>query len=153
MIELAELDKERLSISIKDEDSVAEYFHLRSQLQKLKQNLRDFANQALYTVPFLQPGRLVKVLYTYYYWMILVNSVLQVTDGDQQWGWGVVVNFQKKNAKSQSISDVNTSYVVDVLLNCSTVTEPGAKPSPCAPGEKGEMQVFIINTLCCLVGY
>lgn len=51
------------------------------------------------------------------------------------------MNFQKKNAKSQTISDVSTSYVVDVLLNASTSSEPGSKPTPCASGEKGEMQV------------
>lgn len=138
---MKELEIEKAQIRVKDEETVAEYYHLRVQLQKLKQNLRDFTNQPIYSVPFLQPGRLVKV-----------------TDGDQEWGWGVVVNFTKKNEKvatklnncnlftlsqSQSISDVNTNYVVDVLLNCSTTTEPGAKPEPCPVGDKGVMQVRI----------
>jgi ATP-dependent RNA helicase DOB1 len=63
--ELKELEAEKAQIRVKDEDTVAEYYHLRVQLQKLKQNLRDFMNQAVYSVPFLQPGRLVKVINYY----------------------------------------------------------------------------------------
>ena len=60
-LEMHELETEKLAIKIKDEDSVAEYYHLRAQLHKLKQNFRDFINQPTYSVPYLQPGRLVKV--------------------------------------------------------------------------------------------
>jgi len=124
---LKTMEAEKSQIKITGEETVAEYYHLRMQLHKLKQNLREFMNQPVYSVPFLQPGRLVKV-----------------TDGDQEWGWGVVVNFQKKKEQGQSISGVKTNYVVDVLLNCSSTTEPGAKPVPCAPGEKAVMQVIPI---------
>ncbi len=59
--ELKAMETEKANININDEATVSEYYHLRVQLHKLKQNLREFINQPVYSVPFLQPGRLVKV--------------------------------------------------------------------------------------------
>ena len=72
-------------------------------------------------VPFLVPGRLIKVQ---------VQSIGE-KDEVQEWGWGIVVNFTKqklnpknlqqqvgrKNKELQSIIEQNeTHYVLDVYL-------------------------------------
>ncbi len=49
------------------------------QLKKLKQAIKETMMQPIHCVPYLQPGRLLKV--------------------ENEWGWGVVVNFSKLNDK------------------------------------------------------
>ena len=43
-------------------------------------------------------------------------------NGDDEFGWGVVVNFQKKaDNKKQQVDPLNTEpvYIIDTLLNLS----------------------------------
>jgi ATP-dependent RNA helicase DOB1 len=126
------LESEYNALVIDDQDTISEYYHLRVQLNKLKENMREIIHQPLYALPFLQPGRLVRV-----------------RDVDEDWGWGVVVNFQKKQNmdKAQSLASegLNAKYIVDVLLNCAPQSAsslgPAAKLKPCPPDTKGEIQV------------
>ena len=82
VLELADLEREKDSIVIRDETQSMVYYKIRQQLEKLKKELHSFITQPKYCLPFLQPGRLVKVV-----------------DGDSDFGWGCVVNFQKKPLK------------------------------------------------------
>ncbi|XP_031715908.1 exosome RNA helicase MTR4 isoform X2 [Anarrhichthys ocellatus] len=114
------------SIEIPNEEGVVTYFKIRQQLAKLGKEIQEFTHKPKYCLPFLQPGRLVKV-----------------KNEDADFGWGVVVNFSKKtNVKTST--DSEPLYVVEVLVHCSkdcvkdAATE-AAKPA--APGETGEMQV------------
>jgi ATP-dependent RNA helicase DOB1 len=78
----AELTKEeeaRNAISVADESLVAEYYELRTQLDQLASDFRDVVTHPNYSLPFLQPGRLVKIKH-----------------GDRDFGWGVVINYQKR---------------------------------------------------------
>jgi superfamily II RNA helicase len=70
-------EKVKQEMAVQGEEIVEEYYLLREQLQKLKRVFTDTMNQPIYCLPFLQPGRLVRV-----------------TEGKNEWGWGVVVNFQ-----------------------------------------------------------
>uniref|UniRef100_A0A3P9N4A0 Exosome RNA helicase MTR4 n=1 Tax=Poecilia reticulata TaxID=8081 RepID=A0A3P9N4A0_POERE len=121
---IKKLEDQYHTIEIPNEESVVTYFKIRQQLAKLGKEIQEFIHKPKYCLPFLQPGRLVKV-----------------KNEDTDFGWGVVVNFNKKtNAKVNS----EPLYVVEVLLHCSkesvknSATE-AAKPA--APGETGEMQV------------
>jgi len=83
---------------------VGEYFDLRMLLSKLHEQMRQTMLKPVHILPFLNPGRLVKV-----------------RDGAEDWGWGIVVNFKKQNIagnKAASVlTDANTTiYVVDVIL-------------------------------------
>jgi ATP-dependent RNA helicase DOB1 len=49
------------AIVIADEVQVAQYHALNLQLAKCKQDMKDIINTPKYIVPFLQPGRLVRV--------------------------------------------------------------------------------------------
>lgn len=64
---------------IPDEALVAEYYEYRQQLDQMAADFRDVITHPTYSLPFLQPGRLVKVKY-------------QKLD----FGWGVIINYQKR---------------------------------------------------------
>uniref|UniRef100_A0A665UL04 Exosome RNA helicase MTR4 n=1 Tax=Echeneis naucrates TaxID=173247 RepID=A0A665UL04_ECHNA len=121
---IKKLEEQYHGIEIPNEESVVTYFKIRQQLAKLGKEIQEFVHKPKYCLPFLQPGRLVKV-----------------KNEDADFGWGVVVNFCKKsNVKVYS----EPLYVVEVLVHCSkdsvkdAATE-AAKPAP--PGETGEMLV------------
>uniref|UniRef100_A0A8C7SIG7 RNA helicase n=1 Tax=Oncorhynchus mykiss TaxID=8022 RepID=A0A8C7SIG7_ONCMY len=122
---MAKLEEMYNAIEIPNEESVVTYYKIRQQLAKLSKEIEDFIHKPKYCLPFLQPGRLVKV-----------------KNEDADFGWGVVVNFSKKS--NAITGDADPLYVVEVLVHCSkesvknTATE-AAKPA--AAGEKGEMQV------------
>lgn len=49
------------SIEIPNEDSVVTYYKIRQQLAKLAKEIEEYVHKPKYCLPFLQPGRLVKV--------------------------------------------------------------------------------------------
>uniref|UniRef100_A0A2K6A1I0 Exosome RNA helicase MTR4 n=1 Tax=Mandrillus leucophaeus TaxID=9568 RepID=A0A2K6A1I0_MANLE len=120
-------------IVIPNEESVVIYYKIRQQLAKLGKEIEEYIHKPKYCLPFLQPGRLVKVK----------------NEGDD-FGWGVVVNFSKKSNVKPNSGELDPLYVVEVLLRCSkeslknSATE-AAKPAK--PDEKGEMQVCIFCNL------
>ena len=59
--ELVELTEQRDNIHVDEEEDVAEYYNLRQQLDIHAKDLRDVLNHPTYALPFLQPGRLVRV--------------------------------------------------------------------------------------------
>ncbi|KAM9306492.1 LOW QUALITY PROTEIN: exosome RNA helicase MTR4 [Pholidichthys leucotaenia] len=123
---IKKLEEQYHTIDIPNEESVVTYFKIRQQLAKLGKEIQEFIHKPKYCLPFLQPGRLVKV-----------------KNEDTDFGWGVVVNFCKKtNVKTST--DSEPLYVVEVLVHCSKESVKDAATEaakPAAPGETGEMQV------------
>lgn len=121
------LEEQYNGIQIPNEESVVTYYKIRQQLAKLGKEIEEYIHKPKYCLPFLQPGRLVKV-----------------KSEENDFGWGVVVNFTRKSNVKPNTGDLDPIYVVEVLLNCSkeslknSATE-AAKPA--MPDEKGEMQV------------
>ncbi|KAB0381177.1 hypothetical protein FD755_008961 [Muntiacus reevesi] len=96
-------------------------------LAKLGKEIEEYIHKPKYCLPFLQPGRLVKV-----------NS-----EGDD-FGWGVVVNFSKKLNVKPNSGKLDSLYVVEVLLRCSkeSLKNSATEAAKSAKSdEKGEMQV------------
>eukprot|EP00744_Colponema_vietnamica_P010658 GILI01015046.1.p1 GENE.GILI01015046.1~~GILI01015046.1.p1 ORF type:complete len:504 (-),score=165.34 GILI01015046.1:161-1618(-) len=136
--QLGSLEEQQRALVIESEDSVADYYQLRQQIDKVRESMRAVVHRPEHVLPFLQVGRLVRV-----------------RESGQDWGWGVVTNFQKRLTDKKpssafqlggaagaaaSLEQVEARYVVDVLLHCRLL--PGQeKPSPCPLEEKGEMQV------------
>ncbi|XP_017566741.1 exosome RNA helicase MTR4 [Pygocentrus nattereri] len=123
------------AIEIPNEDSVVTYYKIRQQLAKLGKEIEEYIRKPKYCLPFLQPGRLVKV-----------------KKEELDFGWGVVVNFSKKSNVKASTGDLDPLYVVEVLLHCSKDSVKNAATEaakPTAAGEKGEMQVVpvLLNLL------
>ncbi|XP_073200040.1 exosome RNA helicase MTR4 isoform X3 [Lepidochelys kempii] len=123
------LDEQYNKIEIPNEESVVIYYKIRQQLAKLGKEIEEYVHKPKYCLPFLQPGRLVKV-----------------KNEDDDFGWGVVVNFSKKSNVKPNSGELDPLYVVEVLLHCSkeslknSATE-AAKPAK--PDEKGEMQIAV----------
>lgn len=73
-----ELESQK-AIVIPDENLVSQYYEYRQQLDQMTGDFREIITHPAYSLPFMRPGRLVKVKH-------------QKVD----FGWGVVVNYQKR---------------------------------------------------------
>ncbi|KAI9067764.1 antiviral helicase [Trametes sanguinea] len=135
--ELKKEEEKKAAIVVPDEELVASYYEYRQQLDQMAADFREVITHPNYSLPFLQPGRLVKVKH-------------QKLD----FGWGVIVNYQKrlppKNRPGPKLEDVpaHEQYIVDVLLYCAkgstlpkdrsvTTPTPGGV-QPCPSGRGGE---------------
>ncbi|XP_078318641.1 exosome RNA helicase MTR4-like isoform X2 [Crassostrea virginica] len=124
---LKDTEEKYNKLTVENEDSVASYYKIRQQLDNLGKELLSFVQKPQYILPFLQPGRLV-----------------QVKNNNDDFGWGAVINFQKKANQSKTPAGSESSYVVEVLLNLSRETSRSKDVNtikPCPRGERGEMQV------------
>lgn len=83
---IREEDSKR-SMVVAEEESVAEYYEFRKQLDQLTSDFREVITHPTYCLPFLQPGRLVKVK----------HSTLD-------FGWGVIINYHKRLPAKVSIA-------------------------------------------------
>eukprot|EP01094_Clydonella_sp_ATCC50884_P002061 TRINITY_DN11587_c0_g1_i1.p1 TRINITY_DN11587_c0_g1~~TRINITY_DN11587_c0_g1_i1.p1 ORF type:complete len:983 (-),score=409.92 TRINITY_DN11587_c0_g1_i1:194-2761(-) len=117
------INEDIASIEIEDEEVVAECYFIKEQLAKLKETMRDAVNQPVHALPFLSPGRLARV-----------------REGDTDWGWGVVINFQKKTPEIDD-GAAPTEYVVDMLLRCARGKD--GRPQPSASGEMTVVPVLL----------
>ncbi|KAF8626453.1 hypothetical protein AX15_004869 [Amanita polypyramis BW_CC] len=134
--ELRQTEEARRQIEIPEESAVSEYYEYRQQLDQMAADFREVVTHPSYALPFLQPGRLVKVKY-------------QKLD----FGWGVIINYQKrlppKNRPVPKSEEPppHEQYIIDVLLNCAiggvvskdriNVTSSPGGVQPCPSGEKG----------------
>ncbi|KAL7424483.1 ATP-dependent RNA helicase mtr4 [Cryptotrichosporon argae] len=106
---LKEAEATRDAIQIEDEDAIAEYYDLRQQLQQLEQDFKAVITHPTYILPFLQPGRMV-----------------EVRDGDRDFGWAVVVAYNKiVNPKGRppvvtENDPPQKGYIVDVLVRVAS---------------------------------
>ena len=76
--ELKAAEKERDSILVEDEESIREYYDIRQLLKEKGQDFQSVISHPTYALPFLNAGRLV-----------------EIRDGDKDFGWGVVVAYNK----------------------------------------------------------
>ena len=79
-LELRAEERRRDSTHIPDEHLVAAYYDYRQQLDQMGEDFRAVITHPTYSLPFLQAGRLVRVKHK-----------------DADFGWGVVINFQKRS--------------------------------------------------------
>lgn len=130
----AELLAERDAIVIPGERDVAEYHYARSNIERINERERELAMQPVYSLPFLQPGRVVYVKVHNKNVFKRKNdnnsgdndSEVDYDDGD--WGLGTVVSFQKKPLPLESITSnealrLQVAYVVEVLLETESANK------------------------------
>jgi ATP-dependent RNA helicase DOB1 len=79
IVELRAREAARDEMVIPDEKEVADYYAVRKQLDQMAADFREIVTHPSYSIPFLQPGRLVKIKY-----------------GQLEFGWGVICNYQKR---------------------------------------------------------
>jgi ATP-dependent RNA helicase DOB1 len=155
-LELRALQASAEALAIKDEAAVGEYFQLCAAVEQVRDAMRDVMTQPRYALPFLQPGRLARIV-----------------DGEDDWGWGVVVTFQKKaggamgqagssgSAAGGDAGTAKSSIIVEVLLHCAPeeLAAGGAKKRPAAPRPAsaadiaaGRSEMRVVPVLLPLVG-
>lgn len=96
---MKDLEVKRDAITIENESSISNYYKLRQQLRKLEKEMQQYITKPMFCVPFLQPGRMVRV----------AND-----EQNEEFGWGCVINYQKKTNQKVFV-------VVDVYLFVAVV--------------------------------
>ncbi|KAG0174677.1 ATP-dependent RNA helicase mtr4 [Apophysomyces sp. BC1034] len=141
--ELVRLDAEKHSIVVPNEDEIESYYEIRKQIETYSQDVRDVVNHPTYCLPFMQPGRVVRVKH----------------DG-MDFGWGIVVDYYKFQQKGKMNVETNKppKYLVDVFLYCtknSSVSKDAEGNTvgvrPAVEGEEGWMMAVPV-TLSALEG-
>lgn len=98
---MASLEEKHASIVVANEKVIQDYFKIKAYLKDLSEQYLTFIQRAEYIVPFIQPGRLLKIR----------------SDQGVEVGWASVVNFQKKKSRqSSSVADEIYVYTIDVLI-------------------------------------
>lgn len=140
--DLHELEVEKSEVVISEEPTIKEYYDLRAQLDSYSKDMRDVINHPNYSLQFMQTGRLVRIKHM-----------------DFDFGWGAVVNFNKRQLdRKVRAEDIppQQMYVLDVLLQVDDSSSNGTKThldlppgvKPVAKGEKGRMEVVPILLSC-----
>eukprot|EP01090_Pellita_catalonica_P017653 TRINITY_DN5376_c0_g2_i1.p1 TRINITY_DN5376_c0_g2~~TRINITY_DN5376_c0_g2_i1.p1 ORF type:complete len:651 (+),score=104.70 TRINITY_DN5376_c0_g2_i1:451-2403(+) len=117
------IDEEQSEIVIENEATVAEHFQLISQRDKLTLLFKDIVHQPIHVLPFLVPGRFIRI-----------------KDKDVDWGWGILVSYQKRHdsdtASKQALSmGSGVHYILDVCLR--TRKDDQGKTIPAAGSKDG----------------
>lgn len=120
--QVKELEVERDSMIIEEEESLKDYYNLLQQYKSLKNDVRDIVFSPKYCLPFLQPGRLMRI---------------QCSNDDKNPSfstndlvtWGVILNFEKLKSPVEDKRPEDANYTVDVLTRCVVNKEVGSKKS------------------------
>lgn len=122
--QVEEKQNELERIKILDEHAIASYHHIREQLDILGKQFKHYITMPNYLIPFLQPGRMVKV----------ENEV-------EEFEWGIIINFKKREDDKKNPLKSETVVILDVLLHVNDDFEKDSTPHPCQAGRKGSMEV------------
>jgi ATP-dependent RNA helicase DOB1 len=125
-----EIEQQISKLHIQDENRVSDYFKMKEQLTTLSNQFTHFIQKPKYLTPFMQHGRLVK---------IVSNAAVDL-------GWAVVTGHHKKQAKKRREDVIVDTYSVDVLA-CLDKSVDGRSddPIPPADGTRGEMKPITIS--------
>mmetsp|Transcript_37581 Transcript_37581/g.96143 ORF Transcript_37581/g.96143 Transcript_37581/m.96143 type:complete len:1017 (-) Transcript_37581:98-3148(-) len=156
--QLTDLEAERDSITIADEEAVSEVLLLLRQLAAMKGEMRQTTTIPKYALPFLQPGRLVRFLVSDQY--AVHEADTDSNDGSSSLGvtcdpamaWGIVLNFKRAGSEETAGNEVSqskskaASFFVDVLAMCELPTRSSnSNPKLIATGAAGSAEVVSIK--------
>uniref|UniRef100_A0A0E0MLC4 Helicase ATP-binding domain-containing protein n=2 Tax=Poaceae TaxID=4479 RepID=A0A0E0MLC4_ORYPU len=117
--QVRELELERNSMVIEEEENLKGYYDLLQQYKNLKKDVRDIVHSPKYVLPFLQPGRLAHVQYS--------TDEQSTFSIDENITWGVIINFEKVKTHSEDKRPEDSDYTVDVLTRCSVSKDKTGK--------------------------
>lgn len=126
---LAALASERNALVVPRESTVAELAKLHFQEVQLEKSIWDIVIRPENIVQYLNIGRLVYIKLK-----------------DLDYGWGVVINFNKTkmNVKSKKGKVEGNKIIVDVLLPIKTRTDKNEQPQPAINEDKIDVAVEVI---------
>ncbi|KAJ1726484.1 ATP-dependent RNA helicase mtr4, partial [Coemansia biformis] len=132
-----DLQAELADMTIEDEPAVKRFYELRTQLDSLASEMTRVVVHPSHSLPFLQPGRLVRV-----------------NTGGLNFGWGCVVFFQRAVTKDSRGKGSNPraaeedrkrlgadGYIVDVLLHCKRADAAAQRRLEATSSAEGDMAV------------
>ncbi|KAE8746496.1 hypothetical protein FOCC_FOCC006730 [Frankliniella occidentalis] len=128
---VCQLQEDYDSLIVPKEPQAESYYHIRTQLESLGKVYQSYITQPQYLIPFLQPGRMVKIKHE-----------------SDEFDWGIIINFKKQEAPSgrgrgrgghSNPSRDPPQVIVEVLLHVSG--EENQPPKPCPSGVTGDMEV------------
>ncbi|CAB3374078.1 Hypothetical predicted protein [Cloeon dipterum] len=130
-------DETLKEIEIPRESEISSYYKLREHLNQMGEQFQKYLTEPKYIVPFLQPGRLVKI-----------------KNRQHEFDWGVVVNFSRKRVEDKRKKAANPlnepDYEVDVLLHVEKPPVSASdEPIPAKEGTIGHMEV--VPVLLCVI--
>ncbi|KAK9370626.1 rRNA-processing arch domain-containing protein [Lipomyces kononenkoae] len=107
--ELIELTEKFKNMKIDDEDTIAEYYDLKEQLEMYQKDYQTVISHPSVAIPFMTVGRLVKVKYK-----------------NMDFGWGAVISYSKRSSPKGSGTQYtpHESYIIDVALLISKSAPP-----------------------------
>ena len=138
--ELQLLEAEKSSMVIDDESAIKTYYDLRKQLDISAEDMRNVIIHPNYSLPFMQPGRLV-----------------EIKDGDHNFGWGAVISFTRRNSPNSTTKlTPQEEWILDIALECAEGPTPGTKTfqslppgvRPPLPGEASKIEVVPVLLKC-----
>lgn len=132
---------ERANMEIPDEGTIREYFELRKTLDGFGEDLRAVITHPQYCLPFLNPGRLVRVKWQ-----------------DEDYGWGVIVAYKTRHQPKGSKEELppHKKYILDIALQLAEGPSIGTKTfeefppgvRPPKDGEKDRLEVVPAMLTC-----
>lgn len=129
--DVKQIQTELDSFHIDEEYSISSYYNIREQLDKFSQEYRGYITKQENLLPFLQPGRLIKI-----------------ENENYSFDWGIVVNFKRQCNNIRNPLKSETVIVIDTLLHINDDFVKGELPKPCQPGKSGLCEVIpIVSTL------
>ena len=139
--ELLQLETERSTMEIEDEQTIREYYDLRKQLDIYTNDMRNVIIHPNYSLPFMQPGRLVEIRH-----------------GEHDFGWGAVINFAARKSPKSPTEQLSPqqSWLLEVALQCADGPAVGTKTfealppgvRPAQPGQKSKVEVVPVLLTC-----
>ncbi|KAK7081865.1 Exosome RNA helicase MTR4 [Halocaridina rubra] len=125
---VAKYEKDIEKKVIPRESEVESYYKIHQTIKNLKLERQAFMTRPIYSLPFLQPGRLI-----------------YIKNNESDFGWGVVLSYKKKEDKKNPMEP--PTVTVDVVLNVSAESAAKKVTSECKPpmpGEKTEPVVMSV---------
>ncbi|XP_072969929.1 DExH-box ATP-dependent RNA helicase DExH9 [Typha angustifolia] len=120
--QVKELEIEKSSMIIEEEESLKDYYNLLQQYRSLKNEVRDIVFSPKHCLPFLQPGRLLRV-------RCPSDDKTPSSSIEEQSTWGVIINFERVKGQGEDKRLEEANYAVDILTRCSVNKEVGMKKS------------------------
>ncbi|KAJ3690967.1 hypothetical protein LUZ61_020131 [Rhynchospora tenuis] len=134
-----ELEIERDSMVIEEEESLKDYYDLLKQYRSLKSEVCEIVFSPKYCLPYLQPGRLAQIQCT-------TDSDVALYTSENDTTWGVIINFNKVKRPGEDKKPEDSEYTVDILTRCVSNKEAGARtPAKIVPvNDPGEAAVISV---------
>lgn len=117
--QIKELESERNSMVIEEAESLKDYYDLLQQHRSLKKDVHDIVLSPKHVLPFLQPGRLVRIEYS--------TDEPANFSIDENVTWGIIINFEKVKSHGEDKRPEDSDYTVDVLTRCSVTKDNSGK--------------------------